>query len=175
VKLGKLLQIATGAVYDRDGAVLSLEPKAKIAECVELIHELGNKAIVFTPYKHSIKMLSEALAKEFTVAEVSGDVSPAKRSGIFHDFQEGDLQVIVAHPQTMAHGLTLTASKGVIWFAPIDNYEIYEQANGRITRPGQAFTPLVVHIVATEVERKVYARLRNKEKMQGLLLTMLEH
>jgi len=74
----------------------------------------------------------------------------------------------------MAHGLTLTATHTIIWWAPVDSYEIYEQANGRITRPGQLFKQTIVHLVCSPIEKKIYQRLGRKEKMQGLILELLE-
>jgi hypothetical protein len=52
--------------------------------------------------------------------------------------------------------------------------EIYEQANMRIVRPGQKLNTLIAHLECSEVERKAYDRLRNKGKMQGLLLDLLK-
>ena len=43
----------------------------------------------------------------------------------------------------------------------------------RVTRPGQKLTQFIVHIEATPIERKVYDRLRNKQKVQGSLLELL--
>jgi len=79
-------------------------------------------------------------------------------------------QIIVAQPASMSHGLTLTAASSIIWYAPLPNNEVYEQANGRITRPGQKYTTVIAHIESTPEERRIYYRLKNKQKMQGLLL-----
>lgn len=174
VKLGKLLQCAAGAVYTENKEIIELDPKPKLRELDRLIGELDNKAIVFTPFKHSLAMLEGSLVKAgYSVVVISGDVPPASRAEIFHNFQHGSLQVIIAHPKAMAHGLTLTASQAVIWFSPIDDYGIYEQACGRIERPGQGEIPLIIQLISAQVEREVYRRLNQKESMQNLLLTLL--
>jgi SNF2 family DNA or RNA helicase len=80
----------------------------------------------------------------------------------------------VAHPKTMAHGLTLTEANTIVWAAPTTSLEIYEQANARITRAGQTRNAFIVHIQSTKAEQHVYSRLRRKAKTQGSLLEMFE-
>ena len=74
----------------------------------------------------------------------------------------------------MAHGLTLTAASTVIWYGPITSNEQYVQANGRIERIGKRHTSNVVHIVATKLEQQMYRRLSDRQKMQGLLLDLIQ-
>ena len=178
IKIGKLLQIATGAAYGEDKKIhlISTKPKEKILK--EVIQEAGNKAIVFSPFTHSLKKIAAFLEGYYNIAIVYGNVSTKKRREIFASFQNEDkynsLQIIVAHPETMAHGLDLTKSSTVIWWGPPPSYRIYEQANGRITRPGQTKKQTIVHLTCSEIERKTYKRLAVKEKMQGILLELIE-
>jgi SNF2 family DNA or RNA helicase len=74
----------------------------------------------------------------------------------------------------MSHGLTLTYASTVIWYAPITSSEVYTQANGRVTRPGQTRTQFIVHVWATMLERRLYDRIKNNLSTQGLLLEMFE-
>jgi len=173
VKCLKLVQIAAGAVYSGD-AVHFLDPIPKLNILKQVIRESDNKAIVFVPFRHSIKLLKKFMETlNLSIGVVYGDVYIRTRREIFNDFQNGDLNIILAHPGTMAHGLTLTAAHTIIWWSPVDNYEIDEQANGRIRRPGQKSPQTIVQLSCSEIENKIYARLRNKEKMQGLLLELL--
>jgi SNF2 family DNA or RNA helicase len=174
VKLTKLLQIATGVVYGIDGSVLNLSPSPKIAALKELVELSNNKILIFTPFKNSVSMLYKELSKSFSVKAVTGDTPVSQRNETFTEFQQGDLQIVVAHPKCIAHGITLTASSMVVWFAPIDDYEIYQQANGRISRAGQTKCQTVVHLECSEIERRVYERLKTKGSMQGVLLELLK-
>jgi SNF2 family DNA or RNA helicase len=174
-KLMKLLQIATGAVYTSDKDVVDLAPTPKLSELTELIYETNKKCIVFTPFIHSIEMLGKHLKKSFTVAKIHGGTSAKKRNEIFSEFQHGELEVLLAHPQCMAHGVTLTAASNIIWFAPIDNYEIYEQANARVRRAGQKSHQNIIHLQCSKIEQRVYDRLKSKEQTQGVLLELLGH
>ena len=106
---------------------------------------------------------------------IHGEVPKAQRDLIFSGFQKGTSpRVIVAHPQTMAHGLTLTAGSTIIWASPTTSLEIYEQANARITRPGQTQNTHIINLTSTKAETQVYTRLRKKAAMQGALLELFE-
>jgi len=175
VKLGKLLQIACGAIYTRDKEVMHLNPEPKFEQLDETFEFSERKLIVFAPFKYCLPMIAERYrAQGVKVATVSGDTPVKARAGIFADFQEGDLEMIVAHPKCMAHGLTLTRSNVIVWWAPVDDYDIYEQACGRIKRPGQTKEQFVVHLSSSKVETEVYRRLRTKEKIQGLVLELFK-
>lgn len=173
VKLNKLLQIACGCVYDRDSEAHAIECKPKLQMLFETVEESGDKIIIYTPFKHSIAMLEKALSKNWTVGVVNGDVSKKRRDEIFYQFQYQDLQIILAHPKAMAHGLDLTTAHTICWWSPVDDFEIYDQANGRITRPGQECKQTIVQLICSAVEKGIYRRNDAKEKMGGLLMSLL--
>ena len=175
VKVQKLVQIACGVAYNDMGENVEINCKPRVAATLEVIEEVGGKVIVFVPLTGTLHMLEKELSKHYTVGVVNGAVSRKKRDVIFHNFQEQtDPKIILAHPATMAHGLTLTAASTIIWYGPITSNEQYVQANGRIERIGKRYSSNVVHIEATELERKMYARLKNKQKLQGLLLDLIQ-
>lgn len=175
VKLQKLVQIACGVAYDDNGNDVQIDCSPRIREVVSLIEQAGEKVIVFVPLTGTLKMLERELAKKFTVAVVNGGVSAAKRNIIFQNFQDDvDPQVLLAHPATMAHGLTLTSASTIIWYGPITSNEQYVQANGRVERIGKRHISNVVHIEGTDLEHKMYQRLKNKQTLQGLLLELIQ-
>lgn len=173
VKAMKLVQAACGVFYGDDGGALEVDCKARIEVVKECIEEAGQKVIVFVPFTATLKMLERELSKHWTVAVVNGDVGTGERNRIFTAFQgQPDPHVLVAHPGCMSHGLTLTEANTIVWYAPINSHETYEQANGRITRAGQKYSANVIHIEGSEIERRIYKRLKEKGKMQGILLDM---
>ena len=174
VKAGKLVQIACGVVYDDDGNARTMPAKPRIDEVISLLEQSPTKTIVFVPYRAPLEMVAEAIrAKGYTVGVIHGGVSKTARDNIFGGFQNHkNPQVIVAQPAAMSHGLTLTAAAQIVWYAPVTSAETYEQANGRITRPGQKHRPVIVHLQGTEIERRIYSRLKSKQKMQNILLEM---
>lgn len=175
VKLGKLVQICCGVVYGNGGQEMTIPCGPRIEVVKEIIEEAEAKVIVFVPYTSALIQLADALAADFTVEKVYGDVSKTERDRIFGDFQKRkDPRVLVADARTMSHGLNLTAANTIVWFAPTTSNETYLQANERIPRPGQKLNTLIVHIESTPVEQKLYDRLRKRGSVQGALLELLK-
>lgn len=176
VKLNKIVQICCGCVYDDQTNQVFVPVSPRIQQTKDIIDEAGGKVIVFVPYTGALEHVAKELKKHFSVEVVHGGTSAAERNRIFTDFQNSpDPRVIVANAGTMSHGLTLTAANTVIWFAPPNSNEIYNQANARITRPGQKLNQLIAHIEGTDTERKIYERLEKKTSLQGVLLDMIEN
>ena len=175
VKLQKLVQISCGVVYGDEGDHIEVDCSPRVNVVQETIEQVDGKVIVFVPLTGTLRMLERALSKQWSVAVVNGEVSATKRNKIFHDFQNADNpHVLIAHPATMAHGLTLTRASTIIWYGPVTSNEQYIQANGRIERIGKKHVSNIIHIEATELEYKMYERLRSKQKLQGLLLDLIK-
>ena len=180
VLYSKLLQTSIGWVYGNDGKTYELDNHKRIDALIDIIQSNIDslskaKVIVFSPYIHTMDGVSAALKKaNVDFATVSGATPDRTRAEIFTAFQNTDkYKVLSAHPQCMSHGITLTAADTVIWFGPITKYEIYEQANARIRRIGQTRKQQIIHFVASEVERRAYARLRQRQSMQDHVLELL--
>ena len=174
--LTKLMQVSCGWVYASDGRVVALDNGNRVKALVDAINSAARKVIVFVPYKHALQGISEALDKEgIEHAVVSGETSPLKRNEIFTLFQQtSKFKVLAAHPACCYHGVTLTSADTAIWFGPITDYEIYDQACHRIIRIGQKHKQLILHMCSTPVERKVYRLLQNKQRVQDKLLELFE-
>jgi len=175
VKAQKLIQICAGTAYGTDGEAVHMDATGRMETVREIIEEAPAKVIVFVPYRAVIARVAEYLTSKGVVLEcIHGGVIKHDRDRIFNDFQRGThLRVLVAQPAAMSHGLTLTAANTIVWYAPIPSNDIFEQANARITRPGQKHKQLIVMIEGSEIERKYYRRLKDKQKVQGLLLDMM--
>lgn len=173
IQTSKLLQIGCGFAYGRDEQVMEIDHGPRINELRNIIDETEHKLIVFTPFKKSVALLTRQLAPLYDTEHVSGDVGKSKRDEIFNEFQHGKgIKVLVAHPQCMAHGLTLTAASHIVWYSPTPNLEIYEQASARIRRPGQDKKTNLIHLQATPIEKRIYKTLEARGNMQSSLLDM---
>jgi SNF2 family DNA or RNA helicase len=172
----KLLQVSTGWVYSKTRDIVSLDNNKRIRALLDAIESTDRKVLVFAPFKHALGGISEALTSEgYEHATIDGDTPATERSRVFNLFQNTDkYRVLLAHPQCLAHGITLTAADTVIWFAPVLSLEIYDQANHRIRRVGQAHKQLILHLQSTPVEKKIYRMLQAKQKVQDQLLKMFE-
>lgn len=181
--MAKLLQVATGAIYDDSGVPLKFDVTPRLEKTIELIREarerstdpLKGKTIVFAPFRHTVALLREVLEKEFDVAVVTGDTPANARAEIFSHFQtESTPDVLLAVPRTMSHGVTATAASSIIWFGPVTSNETYQQACNRIDRPGQTQDMTIHHLHATPVEKKLYQTLQKRKLSQADLLNMYQ-
>jgi SNF2 family DNA or RNA helicase len=172
----KLIQIGCGLAYGDESEEVTLDATPRMNIMLETIEEAATKVIVFAPFVSVVKHLTAFLRRKGIACEcIYGGVSKSERSRIFGEFQHGPhLKVIVAQPSAMAHSLTLTAASTILWYAPVIVNDTFEQANARITRAGQKHTQFVIMLACTEIERRWYARLKNKQKMQGVLLDMVQ-
>jgi Helicase conserved C-terminal domain/SNF2-related domain len=176
IKLNKALQLAGGCAYDTDGTPHEIDTGNRLETLMEVIEEAGGKILVFVPFTAMTTMIARALSKHWETAIITGDTPVKERNDIFLRFQDtsSDLEIIVAHPGTMSHGLTLVEASVVVWWTGIDSNDTYTQACGRITRPGQHRTTCVINLSGSAVERRVYKRLQDRQKLQGSLLEMVE-
>jgi len=175
VKANKLIQIACGVAYDKQGGEIYIPNKSRMDALKEIIEESEGKVLVFVPLTGVLKFVADELSAIWPTAMVYGDVPKAQRDDIFSNFQETiDPHVIVANPTTMSHGLTLTKATTIIWFAPIHSNDVYIQANARVRRPGQTKTTVIAHIAGSGIEQKIYKRLEKKEALQGSLLNIIK-
>lgn len=170
----KLTQIVLGSVYDAAGNVLELPYGPRLQAVVDLHNEVEcTPVIVAAPFIHTIHRLEKDLtAKGYRVAVIIGEVAVKVRLEIIERFQRGEIDFLVCHPKTLAHGVTLTCSSTICWFGPHYDLELYAQLNDRIFRYGQQGQPLIVELCSTATEAKVYASLRNKEQLSGKFLDL---
>jgi SNF2 family DNA or RNA helicase len=178
VKANKLIQIACGVAYDSNGNTVEIPNKPRLDVLAEIIEGSEGKVIVFVPLTGALEHVAREVGKHIgddAVAIVHGETSKNDRDRIFADFQKQvNPRVLVANASTMSHGLTLTAATTIVWYAPVHSNETYEQACARVRRPGQTRTTVIAHIAGSDIERRVYKRLADKQSMQGVLLDMMK-
>lgn len=174
--MNKLLQVSTGYAYSSNGSVVTLDNDDRMKALLDTVMASDTKLLVFVPFKHALAGIHEALDKEGVEhAVVSGDTPANTRSEVFNLFQNTNkYHVLAAHPQCLAHGITLTTASTIVWFGPTLSLEIYDQANMRIRRIGQKQKQLFLHFQGTPVEKRVYKMLANKQNIQGELLDLFE-
>lgn len=174
IQMNKLLQISSGAVYSDKGEVVEFDCSHRLTEMTDVIRQTSHKTLVFANFKHAIATIKDHLDKEGITADViHGGISATKRTEIFHNFQTTpDIQVLIIQPQAASHGVTLHAANAIVWFGPITSTETYLQANARVYRAGQKNPCTVVHLVGSDVERKLYKALANRTLAQDTLLAM---
>jgi SNF2 family DNA or RNA helicase len=172
--LNKLIQITCGVAYTPDGSAMVIPSGPRLAVLEEIVEQASAKVIIFVPLVGALHSVAAHLRKRWGTAVVHGEVSKRDRDEIFSDFMTNPaLNCIVAIPGTMSHGLTLTSANTVVWYGPPPSSEIYQQANARVTRPGQKLNTLIVRMHAnTTVERERYREIDRREKTQKSFLEL---
>ena len=163
----KLLQFASGAVYDALGAAhethtVKTEALREIVEAAA-----GEPVMVFYAFRHEAASIRRTL-KAYRVVE------PAD-PGALDDWNAGRADVLLAHPASAGHGLNL--QKGghiVVWFGLTWSLELFQQANARLHRQGQA-RPVQVHCLLCRdtLYMDVMQALENKRGGQDALMDAL--
>lgn len=170
----KLLQIASGAVYVSPDNYEVVD-EGRYEMILDLV-EARQHSIVFFLWKHQRNLLvQEAIKRKVSYAVIDGTVSEKDRAEIVRRYQQGLYKVIFAHPQSAAHGLTLTKGTTTIWASPTYNLEHFEQGNRRIYRAGQTQKTETIVVVAKDTcEEKVYQALKTKSIRMDNLLEMMK-
>lgn len=173
----KLLQIASGAVYDGDGdGSYAVIDDARYELIADLVDEREH-SVVFFNWKHQRDLLCKHFeARGLSFAVIDGSVPQRERDRIVADYQSGKYRTILLHPRTGAHGLTLTRGDTTIFASPIYEADLMEQAIARIYRGSQDKVTNTIFIEALKtVEAKVYARLNDKAARMADLLDLMKY
>ncbi len=176
-KLLKLMQISLGCVIDEFGEGYSIDCADRLNTCSELVDETDNNVIIFVPFTKALDMVAKHLRDKGNHVEiVDGRTSDTERKRIFGEFQNAPgKRILVAHPKTAAHGLTLTRADLTIWYGPITDLGVFEQANNRMDRPGQKNHMTIACIASNPLELELYSALKTKQQMQNTILAMFKN
>ena len=170
VLTNKLLQLCNGAVYDENREVVEIH-KCKLDVFMELVDGLaGQPAIVFYNFKHDLTRIKAALSK--TSLRVRELKTPQDET----DWNNREVDILLAHPASSAYGLNLQqGGNHVIWFGLNWSLELYQQSNKRLHRQGQEQKVIVHHLVVDGArDEDVMAALEDKHATQASLLESLK-
>jgi len=172
--LNKLLQISGGAVYTDKKEVIEFDISPRLSALSEVIAETTNKILVFVPYRHTIRVVSQYLTKQDISNEViNGEVSATDRAHIIQRFQNmDDPRVLVIQPQAASHGVTLTRADTIVFWSPVMGVETYLQCVARMDRVGQKNKMTVVHLEGSDVEKRIYKMLQGKVDLHTKLVDL---
>ena len=172
VLTGKLLQLCNGAVYDESGAWHEIH-KCKIDAFLETIEQLnGQHVLVLYNFKHDLDRLQAALRANFPALRVKAYKDKADQDA----WNDGQIDVLLAHPASCGYGLNLQdGGHHIIWFGLTYSLEQYLQANSRLHRQGQT-EPVIIHhlVVQGGIDEAVIAALQCKDETEESLLTALK-
>ncbi|MGM9969807.1 MAG: SNF2-related protein [Anaeroplasma sp.] len=174
VLCNKLLQLANGALYVKKDLLCSKNQKnvyyevvhnLKIEALEEILDSNPNVPIlVFYNFKSDL----DRLKNHFKSLEPKTLDDP----NAYEDWNNKKIRLLLANPASMGHGLNMQAGGNIIvWFGLTYNLELYQQANARLYRQGQANTVIIHHLVLKGSEDEmVISRLQEKKDLQDNLI-----
>lgn len=164
----KLLQFANGAIYDEDKNVYPIHD-IKLEALEEIVEEAcGKPVLVAWAYQFDrdriMKYLSKYKPRELKTAK---DIQ---------DWNDGKVQLMLAHPASAGHGLNLQAGGNIIvWFGLTWSLELYQQFNARLYRQGQKQGVIIHHLYMAQThDEDVILALKNKDRVQMSLMNSIK-
>lgn len=136
----KLLQMASGAVYDEEKGIKHIH-EAKLDALEDIIEAANGKPVmVFYNYGHSLSRIQERFPK----------AKKLQKKEDIHAWNHDEIPILLLHPKSAGHGLNLQESscQTVVWFDQVWSLEENQQANARIHRQGQTRRIVILRLVA---------------------------
>lgn len=164
----KLLQFANGAVYDEDRKVFPIH-EIKLEALKEIVENSnGQSVLVAWTYQFDRDRIKDYL-KAYKPREL-------KSNKDIKDWNEGKVQVMLAHPASAGHGLNLQSGGSIIvWFGQTWSLELYQQFNARLYRQGQKNNVIVHHLILQDThDEDVVKALKAKDKKQNALMDSIK-
>ena len=144
----KLLQAASGAVYDETGQAKAFH-NHKIEFLKELVESLdGSPIMVAYWFKSSRERLMKAFPQATLMDRNGKAVGPWNR---------GEIPVLLVHPQSAGHGLNMQYGPGhdLAFFDMFWSGELYQQIIKRLARQGQKKVVRVHHLLTDDTHDMV--------------------
>lgn len=163
----KLLQMASGAVYDEERGVKHIHD-AKLDQLEDDLEAANGKPVmVFYYYQHSL----DRIRRRFPQARVLRKGKEGRDD--IRAWNNNEIPLLCLHPKSAGHGLNLQESncQTVIWFDQIWSLEEYLQAIARVYRQGLANRIVVRRYVAEDTmdEAAVEAIERKNTGQEALM------
>ncbi|GIP57891.1 DEAD/DEAH box helicase [Paenibacillus woosongensis] len=167
----KLLQMASGAVYDEDKGV-KLIHEAKLDALEDIIEAANGKPVmVFYNFKHSLARIQQRFPQARTLRK-GKDGNEDIRA-----WNNDEIPLLLVHPKSAGHGLNLQESscRTVVWFDQIWSLEEDQQANARVYRQGVRHNIVVIRLVAEgTMDEDAVAALERKASGQDALMNAVK-
>lgn len=163
---GKLLQVSNGFLYTNEHGNF-IELHSEKLDALEEIVEVNNEPLLVA---YNFKSDLVRLKERFPFA-----VALDKDEATIDRWNNGEIQMLLAHPASASMGLNLQKGGSIIvWFGLNWSLELYQQFNARLHRQGQQKPVRIIHLVAAGcIDEKVLQAIGNKAKTQDDLLNAL--
>jgi len=168
----RLMQVCGGFFpSDNDKKPVMIENKnRKIVRLIEDLEEVGEeRVIIWSHFVVEIEAIYEALTSTFPdwrVEKYYGKTEQKDREKIIHDFQKGEIKIMICNQQSASFGLNLQRSNLHYFFSNNFSLEQRLQAEDRSHRSGQKY-PVCYKDILIEgtIEENIVEALQNKKNV----------
>ena len=175
-RLMKLREITGGFVIDDDGNRKAFKTNPKLDELDSLLEEAigdgASKALVWIQYKWEARTILSRYREKYGAKGLYGDISQPEKDKNIDSFLDSDsCKLLVCHPKSAAHGLTLTSASYSIYYSLSHDFEEYYQSSMRIHRPGQKRPTFYYFLTAKRtIDESLLKCIQEKKNVQDILV-----
>ncbi len=173
VKLLRLMQITSGHIKSSEDEITRSLGTEKADVLDEILDELphGEPVVVFCNFRYDLDAVQRVVEKRgLRYGELSG-----RRKDLTEHAQMPDtVDVLAVQFQAGGVGVDLVRAAYCVFLSSTHNGGNFEQAQARVSRPGQTRPVIYFHILCVEsVDVTVYRALRDKKDVVQEVLTAL--
>ncbi len=168
-RFAKLQQVANGFIYSEQSDLFGnvtrgitrgeMSKLNAVIEWVDHLVEMGERVLLFYQFQEEHDYIREKMGER-----VLRDVTDGE--AVLNSWNRGEVEVLLAHPQSAAYGLNIQYGGHIIVWASLPyDVELFIQGNARLHRSGQTKPVTVYSFYADDTVEvgKVYG-LKRKEK-----------
>lgn len=142
-RLTRLIQIASNP-----SLIGGKDISAKREALKEILEIYPKPFIIWTNFVATAQDLTRRWGKSYKVATLTGQTPKTQIPSIVDNFQDGNLDILIAHPGVGKFGHTLTAARSVVYLERSYNGDDFYQSIYRVRRIGSQHSPIMLRMLS---------------------------
>jgi SNF2 family DNA or RNA helicase len=173
-RLLRLQQATCGYLPGEDGSLVRLDGKnPRLEALAELAEDVDVPGIVWARFTEDINQVCELLRRmKKRVVRYDGKVNAAEQARAVDEFQDGDADWFVGHPQACGEGHDLYRGKVVVYYSNTFDLDHRIQSEDRAHRYGMSPEPVTYYdlVAIDSVDDKITKALKDKVKVADVIM-----
>jgi SNF2 family DNA or RNA helicase len=182
VKLLKLREVTGGFIITDEGKEVPLGKESpKMVELDELLSQsiadkMGDdgppsKALIWAQYQWECHELVKRYSKTYGAKGLFGGISTGAKDDAIRSFKtDPKCRILVCHPGSAGHGLTLVEANYAFYYSLSYNFEEFYQSYRRISRAGQKRSMTYYFLVVPDsIDEDLIEAIREKKNLSDLI------
>lgn len=175
-RLMKLREVTGGFIIDDSGEPHQVGSNPKMSDLDDLLEQAlssgEHKALIWIQYRWEAREILKKYKKKYGARGLYGDIPQKDKDKNIDSFLSEDAcRILVCHPQSAAHGLTLTVANYSIYYSLSYNFEEYYQSSKRVHRPGQKKTSFYYFLTCPDtIDETLLSCIQDKKNVQDVIV-----